>query len=132
MTELEAAWVRDHAWPPRNRRRGNYPPRPAVCSCTWGTCYNCASGHHHICVTGDGKAALDRYVTAVLGWDGWRVAEVIWLPRQKPCRLLCPCPHPASTPADAAPLPAAAPRRACRPQPVPAGQLGLFGEAVTR
>jgi hypothetical protein len=115
MTPTAAAWVRDHAWPPPDRRRSNLPTRPGTCSCTWGVCHNCAHGMHNNCITGDGIPAPDRYVTAVLGWDGWRVARVILLPRQRPCRLLCPCTHPSH------------PRREAPRKPE---QLGLF-EAVT-
>lgn len=113
MTPTAATWIRNHAWPTRIRR--HLTTRPDRCSCTWGPCHNCTHGQHHHCVTGDGQPSPDAFVCSVLDTDGHRVAAVVHLPRQRPCRLLCPCTHPSHA------------RGPVAPRPV---QLGLFEEAI--
>lgn len=112
MTQQEAAWIRNHAWPAHIRR--HLTSRPDRCSCTWGICHGCTQGQHHHCITGDGRTAPDAFVCSILDTEGRRAAVVVHLPRQKPCRLLCPCEHPSHV------------QRQAPPEPV---QIGLF-EAV--
>ena len=144
MNPDQAAWIREHVWP-ADLTRTEYR-HEQTCSCEWPC--ECADGNCHYCLTPDGMPAEDVAVTFVYGSrytsrafrkGGLQhrrpLASVLYLPTQRPCRLLCRCTHegrhggPAETvPAQSAPAARATAVR--RVRPVPAGQLGLF-EGVT-
>jgi hypothetical protein len=114
MTPEQAAWVREYVWP--SRMRHNFPPRPGICSCTWGPCDACQHNMHRDCVTGDGVPVCDVTCGHVVSRSGRIVAPVVHLSWQRPCRLWCPCLHRSHA------------RHRHVPQPAIAGeQLGLFG-----
>lgn len=145
MTPDQAAWVRENVWPPelaRTRYR-----HEDTCTCTWPC--PCEEGEHHYCLTPAGMPAAAVRVASVFGsaytafslsgilLHRERRADVVHLPHQRPCRLLCRCQHPfhagrthavGGAVQQVPSTPAAPPVR--RPRPVPAGQMGLFEEAV--
>lgn len=132
MTPAQAAWVRDHAWPPRNRRRGAWR-LPGECSCNDGPCFPCTKGWHDQCFTAAHGPDADMFLAPVTSWSGEQVSQVVCGPGQRLCVFVCPCPVCAGQPGVAPPAPKpqrVAVRRALAPVPTAAGQLGLFEETV--
>ncbi len=141
MPSADAEWIRAHVWPDE-LVADDYRTEP-LCSCQWPC--DCATGRHQYCITPGGIPATDVRVAIVYGsrhtafgfgrlLHRRHLADVICLPWQTPCRLLCQCTHdrpaaPVQAPEQTAPT--SAPARRLRPVPVPAGQLGLFEEATT-
>jgi hypothetical protein len=133
MTEEEGAWVRAHAWTKGLRKIDDAYPRGfhRWCSCERGICPGCASGHHDRCVSADGPR-VDEHADTVTDALGLVVAVIRYGPGQRPCRWLCPCPHPADVEETAdtgkAEEPPAAQHAipAHRPAADPEGQLTLF------
>ncbi|MDX3019907.1 DUF6248 family natural product biosynthesis protein [Streptomyces acidiscabies] len=140
MTPDQAAWVRDHAWP-SGLIRTEYR-HEQVCSCEWPC--ECEKGNCNYCLTPDNVPAEDIAVAFVYGsrYTAWTfyegglqhrqsLASVLYLPTQRPCRLLCRCTHEGRRrePITTAPeqsVPAVHAPAVRRARPVPVGQLGLF------
>ncbi|MGW0916696.1 DUF6248 family natural product biosynthesis protein [Streptomyces sp. NPDC002784] len=133
MTEEEGTWVRAHAWTKGLRKIDDAYPHGfhRWCSCERGTCPGCASGHHDRCVSADGPR-VDEHADTITDAHGFVVAVIRYGPGQRPCRWLCPCPHPAvvEETADAGEpeVPPAAQHAvpAHGPAAAPEGQLPLF------
>ncbi|MDQ0994800.1 hypothetical protein QFZ74_006117 [Streptomyces sp. V3I7] len=97
MPEEEGAWVRAHAWTKGLQRIENAYPHGfhRLCFCEHGTCHPCATGHHDRCISRDG-ARVDTHVGTVTDRGGFVVAVIHYADRQRPCRWVCPCTHPAA------------------------------------
>lgn len=128
MPEGAGAWVREHAWPAHFQQMENRYPfgfhRWSMCE--RGTCWNCLSGRHDICVHRQkGGPDVDDNRDWVTNHQGRNVAEFIPRPGGEPCVWWCRCecpkdgPAPARPPAKKKPAPATAPT-APVPTPVPA------------
>jgi hypothetical protein len=136
MSEEEGAWVRAHAWTTGLRTIEDAYPRGfhRWCSCERGICPGCASGHHNRCVSAGGPR-VDEHADTLTDAQGFVVAVIRYRPGQRPCRWLCPCPHPAdaeetagtgtaeTSPAAQHAVPAQ------RPAAAPEGQLPLFASS---
>lgn len=96
MREEEGAWVRAHAWTKGLRKIEDAYPRGfhRWCSCERGICTGCTSEHHDRCVSAHGPR-VDQYAGTITDAHGFVVAVIRYGPGQRPCRWLCPCPHPA-------------------------------------
>lgn len=133
MTEEEGAWVRTHAWTKGLRKIDDAYPHGfhRWCSCERGICPGCASGHHDRCVSAQGPR-VDEHADTLTDAHGFVVAVIRYGPDQRPCRWLCPCPHPADVRATAdtgGPAQPTATRRTVpppRPAPNAEDQLSLF------
>ncbi|MGW4951482.1 DUF6248 family natural product biosynthesis protein [Streptomyces parvulus] len=133
MSEDEGAWVRARAWTKGLRTVEDAYPHGfhRWCSCERGICPGCDSGHHNRCVSAAG-ARVDKDAGTITDSQGFVVAVIRYGPGQRPCRWLCPCPHPAGAEVTAGPgqpaQPAAAQHAAPdrRPAAAPKGQLPLF------
>ena len=139
MTPDAAEWVRTRVWPTELARTGYRNEH--ICSCQWRC--PCDKGQHHYCLTPEGVPAADICIAHVYGsrftahvlsgilLHRQYVAQVIHLPHQKPCRLLCRCTHTRTPTPDETPqqTPPSTTSRRVRQVPVAAGQLGLFEEA---
>lgn len=150
MADLEAAWVREHAW--TKTMRATYASTPLFfhhCSCQWGRCGHCARGDHQNCTHGPRGyqpfPSPEGYITnsreQVLGlptWfdhpersaTGWHrsAAAMVWLADRR-CVWSCPCACRANEPALPQPVVLVSTRERRREDP--AGQESLF-EVMTR
>ena len=145
MTDLEAAWVREHAWLGAMRRA--YRTTPAyfhTCACQHGMCGHCADGDHRHCTHGpegyqpfpEDECAITNRKWQVLALPrgsvthprrtatGWHIdhAALVWLADRR-CMWSCPCECRAGEPVLPQPI-ALVPTRA--PRLAPAGQAELF------
>ncbi|MFI2070989.1 DUF6248 family natural product biosynthesis protein, partial [Streptomyces mirabilis] len=116
MSEDAGAWVREHAWPAHFQpTEDRYPfgfHRWSMCE--RGTCWNCLSGRHDICVHRQkGGPDVDRNREWVTNHQGRTVAEFIPRPGGEPCVWWCRCECPKDGPAPARP--------AGKKKPAPAG-----------
>ncbi|MGC5000556.1 DUF6248 family natural product biosynthesis protein [Streptomyces sp. DT195] len=116
MSEDAGAWVREHAWPAHFQPTENRYPfgfhRWSMCE--RGTCWNCLSGRHDICVHRQkGGPDVDRNRDWVTNHQGRTVAEFIPRPGGEPCVWWCRCECPKDEPAPARP--------AEKEKPAPAG-----------
>jgi hypothetical protein len=135
MSEEEGAWVRAHAWTKGLRKIDDAYPRGfhRWCSCERGIRPGCAAGHHNRCVSARGPR-VDKHADTITDAHGFVVAVIRYGPGQRPCRWLCPCPHPADaeeTAESGGPgVPTAARRavHASRPAPDAEDQLSLFAD----
>ncbi|MGW3415625.1 DUF6248 family natural product biosynthesis protein [Streptomyces sp. NPDC000888] len=114
MPEDAGAWVREHAWPAHFQpTESRYPfgfHRWSMCE--RGTCWNCLSGRHDICVHRQkGGPDVDGNREWVTNHQGRTVAEFIPRPGGEPCVWWCRCVCPKDGPA---------PARATKPKPAPA------------
>lgn len=147
MTDLEAAWVREHAW--LKVMRQTYRTTPAYfhhCPCEYGVCGHCDAGEHRHCTHGpDGYQPFPEDECAITNrkWQvlalprgsvthprrtatGWHIdhAALVWLADRR-CVWSCPCECRASDPALPQPIALVPTRKQRRPDP--AGQESLFG-----
>ncbi|MFE7443808.1 DUF6248 family natural product biosynthesis protein [Streptomyces chartreusis] len=116
MPEDAGAWVREHAWPAHFQpTEDRYPfgfHRWSMCE--RGTCWNCLSGRHDICVHRQkGGPDVDNNRDWVTNHQGRTVAEFIPRPDGEPCVWWCRCECPKDGPAPARP--------AAKKKPAPAG-----------
>ncbi|MFJ3183892.1 DUF6248 family natural product biosynthesis protein [Streptomyces sp. NPDC086796] len=116
MSEDAGAWVREHAWPEHFRpTEDRYPfgfHRWSMCE--RGTCWNCLSGRHDICVHRQkGGPDVDGNREWVTNHQGRTVAEFIPRPNGEPCVWWCRCECPKDGPAPARPT--------AKKKPAPAG-----------
>ncbi|MFD4555236.1 DUF6248 family natural product biosynthesis protein [Streptomyces sp. NPDC058469] len=116
MPEDAGAWVREHAWPAHFQpTEDRYPfgfHRWSMCE--RGTCWNCLSGRHDICVHRQkGGPDVDRNRDWVTNHQGRTVAEFIPRPDGEPCVWWCRCECPKDGPAPARPT--------AKKKPAPAG-----------
>ncbi|MFD4257766.1 DUF6248 family natural product biosynthesis protein [Streptomyces sp. NPDC058534] len=127
MTPDQAAWVRDHAWPPADHPRRHHfgLPTTSTCSCQDGPCPGCARGQHDECFTAEHGPDADMFLTSVDNQNGDLVAKVICLPGQKPCTYVCPCTCRTQQRKEPVATPRRKTTRSTAPA-APAGQLDLF------
>ncbi|CAI4198564.1 DUF6248 family natural product biosynthesis protein (plasmid) [Streptomyces albidoflavus] len=126
MPEEAGAWVREHAWPAYwQEMEDRYPfgfHRWSMCE--RGTCWNCLSGRHDICVHRQkGGPDVDDNRDWVTNHQGRTVAEFIPRPDGEPCVWWCRCECPKGGPAPARPAAKRKPARAgspAAPEPAPA------------
>lgn len=107
MPEDAGAWVREHAWPAHFQpTESRYPfgfHRWSMCE--RGTCWNCLSGRHDICVHRQkGGPDVDGNREWVTNHQGRTVAELIPRPGGEPCVWWCRCECPKDGPAPARPV----------------------------
>lgn len=140
MNPADAEWIRAHVWP--TELANTWYQHEHICTCQWPC--PCEKGQHYYCHTPGGTPAMavriaivygSRYTARALRTRGnpyrQRVADVIHLPQQRPCRTHCDCDHTrpgAAVPTVAdqkSPSPAPSARRT-RTVPITAGQIGLF------
>lgn len=146
MTDVEAAWIREHAW--TKTMRATYKSTPAFyhhCACQWSRCGSCDRGEHSNCIHGPRGyqpfPSSEGYITNsrqhVLGWPerfnhpsrsatGWHrdSAAYVWLADRR-CIWSCPCECRAAEPAQPQPIVLVPARQRRRHDP--AGQEALFG-----
>ncbi|WP_176743491.1 DUF6248 family natural product biosynthesis protein [Streptomyces agglomeratus] len=113
MPEEAGAWVREHVWPKFMQViERKYPHGFHRWSmCERGTCWNCFSGWHDLCVHRQkGGPTVDDNWDWVTNHEGHNVAEFIPRPGGEPCVWWCRCECPKDGPA---------PARATKPKPTP-------------
>lgn len=113
MPEEAGEWVREHVWPAHFQViERKYPfgfHRWSMCE--RGTCWNCHSGWHDLCVHRQkGGPTVDDNWDWVTNHEGNTVAEFIPRPGGEPCVWWCRCECPKDGPA---------PARAKKPKPAP-------------
>lgn len=124
MPEEAGAWVREHVWPQHMTTIDlKYPHGFHRWSmCERGTCWNCLSGRHDLCVHRQkGGPSIDDNRDWVHNQQGRCVAPFILRPGGEPCMwwCRCSCPKVDLAPAEAQPAAAVAPTPA-GPVPAPA------------
>ncbi|MGA5579444.1 DUF6248 family natural product biosynthesis protein [Streptomyces koyangensis] len=126
MPEEAGEWVREHAWPVHwQEMEDRYPfGFHRWSTCERGTCWNCLSGRHDICVHRQkGGPDVDDNRDWVTNHQGRTVAEFIPRPDGEPCVWWCRCECPKDGPAPARPAAKRKPARAgspAAPEPAPA------------
>ncbi|MEV6424977.1 DUF6248 family natural product biosynthesis protein [Streptomyces sp. NPDC051662] len=106
MPEEDGSWVREHVWPAHFQpTEDRYPfgfQRWSMCE--RGTCWNCLSGRHDICVHRQKNGPdVDNNRDWVTSHQGRTVAEFIPRPGGEPCVWWCRCECPKDGPAPARP-----------------------------
>ncbi|MCX4682570.1 DUF6248 family natural product biosynthesis protein [Streptomyces sp. NBC_01433] len=120
MPEEDGSWVREHAWPAHFQpTEDRYPfgfQRWSMCE--RGTCWNCLSGRHDICVHRQKNGPdVDGNRDWVTNHQGRTVAEFIPRPGGEPCVWWCRCECPKDGPAPARPTAKTKPAPPAAPEP---------------
>jgi hypothetical protein len=145
MSDVEAAWVREHVW--TRTMRQTYKSTPAyfrTCACQWGRCGHCDRGDHKACTHGPRGyqpfPSPEGYITnaqqqvlALPTWfdhpersaTGWHrsAAAMVWLADRR-CIWCCPCECRSDEPVRPQPIVLVSTRERRRQEP--AGQESLF------
>lgn len=144
MTDLEAAWVRDHAWTKAMRKTfAQAPGFYLVCGCQSGPCHYCQHGNHRECVHRRNQPLVEDECVITNGRErvlylpeqfkhphrtatGWHrtKAAMVWLADRR-CVWSCPCDCRAGEPIQPPPIVLVPTRQLRRNEP--AGQEALFG-----
>lgn len=126
MPEDAGTWVREHVWPGHFREIDRKYPHGfnRWSACERGTCWNCLSRRHDICVHRQkGGPTVDDNRDWVHNQEGRCVAPFILRPGGEPCVWWCRCACPKDGPAPARPTAKAKPAPAgpaATPAPAPA------------
>ncbi|QDN84382.1 DUF6248 family natural product biosynthesis protein [Streptomyces sp. RLB3-6] len=108
MPEEAGEWVREQVWPDYFREIDEKYPHGFTrwSMCERGTCWNCLSGRHDICVHRQrgGPNVDEKNQDWVHNQEGRRVAPIILRPGGEPCVWWCRCSCPKDGPAPARPV----------------------------